>query len=319
MNELSEWLRDTAGIGSGTQLKLLMSAVAMLLLWLARLLVLKVAYRRSTDLRVRYRVAKSSRYVVGIMGILIVGRIWFEGIGSIATFLGLLSAGLAIALKDPIVNLAGWIFIIWRRPFEVGDRVQVGQHAGDVIDQRIFQFTLLEIGNWVHADQSTGRVIHIPNGLTFTEMLANYSKGFQYIWNEVPVLVTFESDWRKAKDVLSRIVATHSDNLSQEAQRKVREASKRFMIFYTKLTPVVYTSVQDCGVMLTIRYLCEPRNRRGTTERIWEEILDEFAKHDNIDFAYPTQRFYNNSTEGKQGARAQLGHSSDVDSSDPMS
>lgn len=303
MDEMVQWISDNLGIGYGTQMKMTASVVAVFLLWLARFAVLKVANRQTADVRLRYRVAKTSRYVVGIMGILIVGRIWFEGMGSIATFLGLLSAGLAIALKDPIVNLAGWLFIVWRRPFEVGDRVQVGQHAGDVIDQRIFQFTLLEIGNWVHADQSTGRVIHIPNGLTFTEILANYSKGFQYIWNEIPVLVTFESDWRKAKEILARVADTHSENLSEDAKKRVRQASKRFMIFYSKLTPVVYTTVQDCGVLLTIRQLCEPRKRRGTNERLWEAILDEFAKCDDIDFAYPTQRFYSNSTEGKPGMR----------------
>lgn len=75
------------------------------------------------------------------------------------------------------------------------------------------------------------------------------------------------------------------------------------MIFYKKLTPVVYTTVKDCGVMLTIRYLCAPRKRRGSEQEIWEDILDAFAAHDDIDFAYPTQRFYNNHTEGKPGTR----------------
>src|SRR5207247_865051 len=95
-------------------------------------------------------------------------------------------------------------FILWRRPFEVGDRVQIGPHAGDVIDLGLFQFTLNEIGAWVNADQSTGRIIHVPNGKVFTDPVANYNKGFRYIWNEVPVVVTFESDWRKAKQILGR-------------------------------------------------------------------------------------------------------------------
>ena len=75
-----------------------------------------------------------------------------------STFLGLLSAGVAIALKDPLVNLAGWGFIVWRKPFGIGDRIQLGDSRGDVIDQRIFMFTLMEIGNWVDAERSTGRV-----------------------------------------------------------------------------------------------------------------------------------------------------------------
>ena len=75
------------------------------------------------------------------------------------------------------------------------------------------------------------------------------------------------------------------------------------MIFYNKLTPVVYTTVKDSGVMLTIRYLTDPRKRRGSEQELWENILDAFATHDDIDFAYPTQRFYANMTEGKPGTR----------------
>jgi hypothetical protein len=85
----------------------------------------------------------------------------------------------------------------------------------------------------------------------------------------------------------------------------VREASKRYMIFYSKLTPAVYTTVRDCGVLLTLRYLIEPRKRRGSEQAVWEEILRAFAQRQDIDFAYPTQRFYNNVEEGKKGARAQ--------------
>ena len=71
----------------------------------------------------------------------------------------------------------GWMLIIWRRPFAVGDRIQIGNHAGDVMDLTISRFTLAEIGNWVHADQITGRIVHIPTGKVFVEPLAVYKQG----------------------------------------------------------------------------------------------------------------------------------------------
>ncbi len=299
MNNFSEWLGETMGLNPMLQNKLLISILVILVLWLLRRLILRLAAKHIEDVRIRYQWRKTSSYVAVGLGILLVGRIWIEGFQSIATFLGLLSAGLAIALKDPVMNLAGWAFILWRRPFEVEDRIQIGEHAGDVIDLRIFEFTLLEIGNWVAADQSTGRVIHIPNGKVFTEVLANYTKGFQYLWNEIPVLITFESDWEKAKTILLKIANKRTEHLTESAKKKVREAAKKFLIFYAKLAPIVYTNVKDSGIMLTIRYLCEPRRRRGSEHAIWEDILREFAKSENIDFAYPTQRFYNNATEGK--------------------
>lgn len=300
MEAVTRWLEFTVGLSMATQQRVATSLGVIVVLWLLRRLVLSVVWRRVSDVRVRYRWQKTTTYVVVPIGFLIIGRLWFEGIGSLATFLGLVSAGVAIALKDILVNLAGWAFIMWRRPFEVGDRIQIGEHAGDVIDIRIFQFSLLEVGNWVDADQSTGRVIHVPNGRVLTEVTANFTTGFKYIWNEIPVLVTFESDWREAKAILKSIAEAHAAHLTEAAQERIREVSRRFLIFYQTLTPTVYTSVADSGVLLTMRYLCAPRERRGTTEAIWEDILREFANHDDIDFAYPTQRFFDNRSEGKR-------------------
>ena len=302
---LSEWLNQFFLVDALVQRKLLFSAAIVVVVWLTRWLVLNAAERRIEDVRIRYRWKKTSHYVAFTVVVFLLGRLWFEGFQSLATYLGLVSAGIAIALKDLVINFVAWAFILWRRPFEVGDRIQIAGVAGDVIDLRIFQFTLLEIGNWVDADQSTGRVIQVNNGKVFTEHLANYSKGFAHIWNEVSVLVTFESDWRKAKKLLAQSASVHGEQLSAAAQEKLREVARRYMIFYSNLTPTVYTSVRDSGVLLTLRYLCDPRKRRTTEEKIWEEILDLFAEADDIDFAYPTQRFYDNMLEGKSGARAE--------------
>jgi small-conductance mechanosensitive channel len=301
---LQSWIERTLGFGPDTQLKLLTSLVVIVLVATLQRLVLAVVSRRVQDVRARYRWRKTTTYFAVPIAILAVGRIWFVGFESLATYLGLLSAGVAIALKDPLVNMAAWGFILWRRPFDVGDRVQIGEHAGDVIDLRLFQFTLLEIGNWVDADQSTGRIIHIPNGKVFTEPLANYNKGFNYIWNELPVLITFESNWEQAKAILLDLAHRHAAHLTPGVESDIKRISQRFMIFYTALTPTVYTAVADSGVMLTIRYLCQPRERRGTAQALWEDILRAFASRDDIDLAYPTRRFYDNTAEGKPGARA---------------
>ncbi|MDP2401897.1 MAG: mechanosensitive ion channel, partial [Actinomycetota bacterium] len=242
------------------------------------------------DVRARFNTKKSITYTFVFLGLIIVGTIWFEGIKSLATYLGLLSAGLAIALKDLIANLVGWVFIVLRKPFEVGNRIQIGEHSGDVIDIRPFQFTLLEIGNWVRADQSTGRMVHIPNGMIFTMPVSNYDSGFRYIWNEIPVLITFESDWQKAKQILQEIIDTHALATTATAEKEIIATARRFLIFYKTLTPKVYTSAQDSGVLLTIRYLTEIRSRRGSAEIIWEQILIRFAEHEDINLAYPTYR-----------------------------
>jgi small-conductance mechanosensitive channel len=300
---MTDWLQTRLGLSPDLQAKLLATLLIVLGLWLLDRVVLALVYRRVTDPWSRYRWRKAITYIGTGLGVILVGRTWFVGIAALATFLGLLSAGLAIALKDPVTNIAGWVFIVWRRPFEVSDRIEIGGHKGDVIDIRLQQFTLNEIGNWVDADQSSGRIIHIPTGKVFTEPVANYDKGFKYIWNEVPVLVTYESDWKKAKEILTAIAFKHAAHLTTQAEQDLLAASRQYLINYTKLTPIVYTKATDSGVQLTIRYLIEPRKRRGTEHAIWESILHEFDQCPEVELAYHTVRSFNLTSEGKQGSQ----------------
>ena len=312
MGTLTKIIESSLGIPAHIQVNLFATILVVLLLWLIRLTIIKIVNKRTEDARTRYIWRKTTTYVVAVVGILIIGRIWFIGFQTLTTFIGIFSAGLAIALKDAISNFAGWIYISWRRPFIVGDRIQIGDFAGDVIDINMFDFTLLEIGNWVKADQSTGRMLHIPNGKVFVEPVANYSQGFPFIWNEIPVLLSYESNWRKAKEILYEIIEQHTMKLSQKAEQKIREASEKFLIYYKKLSPIIYTTTQASGILLTLRYLCPPRERRGSEDAIWREILSRFAEHDDIELAYPTTRIYsrllekqpaNDTNTGKRGSK----------------
>ncbi len=281
---------ELLGMNAATQGRVLISVLVIIILFVLRRALLAVIGRRVEDPASRYRWAKSSAYTASLIGLAVVIQIWFVALRSLSTFLGLLSAGLAIALRDLVADFAGWLFILFRRPFDLGDRIQIGAHAGDVIDRRIFQFSIMEIGNWVGADQSTGRVIHIPNQRVFLEPLANYSAGFPYLWNELKVLVTLESDWKKAKTLFAQITKEITKDVVEEAQGPRKEEDQRFLIHYRTLTPTVYTSVEESGVLLTVRYLCRPRERRGTSEALWEEILQAVSRTEGIELAYPTQR-----------------------------
>ncbi len=280
--------------------RILISIIIVVVIYFLRLIINRIIHKRlSTDIKKYHKIRKLISYISFIIGIFAIGSLWLRFFNQVMTTIGLISAGIAFIFKEALTNLAGWFFIVWRKPFQIGDRIQVSNVSGDVIDIRLFQITLMEIRNWVDADQSTGRIIHIPNSKVFTTEIANYGKGFKFIWNELPVTVTFESDWKKAKEILLEIINRHAEGLSKSAEEKLMEASRRYMIFYTKLTPIVYTKVIDIGVTLTIRYLCSPRRRRTSESVIWEDILTLFHKTPGITFAYPTQRFFYNPAEGK--------------------
>lgn len=278
------------GMSFEMRTNLVLTVIVILGVFFLRRAVLGVVRRRVDDTEVRYRWNKVTSNVAFALALLALIQIWFTAIRSLATFLGLVSAGLAIALRDLVADLAGWAFISWRRPFDVGDRIQIGPHAGDVVDRRIFQFTIMEIGNWVQADQSTGRLIHVPNAKVFTEPLANYVTGFPYLWNEMRVLLTFESNWRKAKHLITELASDLTVDITREAARPENRGELRFLIRYRKLTPVVYTSVENSGVLLTLRFLTRPRERRGTMSEMWERLLDVIDEQPDVALAYPTQR-----------------------------
>lgn len=292
MQDFGQQFTDFIAQSPGLIYQLFLSLLVIFVLWIIRLAAIRLVNRNIESTKIQYKWRKNLTYAAVFLGLLIIGTIWFQGIGSIATFLGLLSAGLAIALKGPVSDFAAWIFIVWRKPFDVGDRIQIGEVKGDVIDIRIFKFTLLEIGNWVHADQSTGRVIHVPNHDVFDRSLANYTSDFEFIWNEIQVLLTFESDWKKAKKILREIADEHLRDSVENAERQVQNAARSYLIHYRYLTPVVYTDVKESGVNLVIRHLANPRQRRALTQAIWEDILGRFAGHDDIELAYPTMRIY---------------------------
>ncbi|MEM1054221.1 MAG: mechanosensitive ion channel family protein [Bacteroidota bacterium] len=272
--------------------ELLWTVIILVALWAIRWIVIRVVDRRVEDVRTRYQWRKTTQYVAVVLGAVLLLNVWLAELGSLATFFGLLGAGIAIALKDPLVNIAAWVFILWRRPFSPGDRLSIRDLSGDVIDQRLFAFTLLEVGTAVGAGQSTGRIIHVPNGWVFGDAVTNHTGAFAYVWHEVPVVVTFESDWRAAKEILLEIATENVGVLSADAERTLRRAAKSYLIFYNKLTPTVYTDVVDHGVRLTLRYLSPPRGVRGGEQSIWEAILDAFEGREELDLAYPTTRLY---------------------------
>ena len=235
-------------------------------------------------------VGKTLAYVTTGLATLFIVAIWVDGLTQVGTFLGLVSAGVAIALKDVLVNVAGWLILITKPPFEVGDRIQIGSHSGDVVDISVLNFHMLEIGNWVDSDQSTGRLIRIPNANILTDPIANYTSEFPFLWHEVPVVITFESDWRRAKALLLEMVSDASVEASQRAAEFLRKRPSRMLISYATVTSTVYTSVLDHGICLSMRFLTDPRRRRAFHETLWEGVLDIVSNEPDIQLAYPTQR-----------------------------
>ncbi|WP_124059056.1 mechanosensitive ion channel family protein [Vaginisenegalia massiliensis] len=257
------------------------------LLWLIIITVSLRALNRVwrsqiTDPNKFYRFRKSTYYVGTLLYIVIMFFVWFELAGSLTVYLGFLSAGIAISLKDFFANIFAWFFIVLRRPFRVGDRIFINGQRGDVIDIRMFHFSLIEVSAPEDGEQSTGCMVDVPNHFVFLYPIVNLVKGFEYIWHELEVKLTSDSDWRQAKRDFEQIVLKHTKQYITAAQEEVELAAQKYMIYYNNFTPIVYTQVTSDGISLTLRYLCSPKMKRNTSNDIWESILDYVAQHETV-------------------------------------
>jgi small-conductance mechanosensitive channel len=270
--------------------KIIQSSLILLLVYLIALLIIRLINRSELDLKRKHSARKLTLYISTLLNVLIIALIWIKNIRTFSVFLTVVGAGLVITLQDIITCIAGWFLIILRRPFDAGDRIEFGDIIGDVIDIRLFQTSLLEVGNWVKADQSTGRIVHIPNNKIFKTQVYNYTRGFEFIWNELKIILTFESNWKKAKEIMLGFAEKEAEKIKEDVSAKIRKMSERYLIYYQKLTPIVYINIVNNGIELSLRYLTEAKLRRITQHQLCQNILDEFSKHDDINFAYPTYR-----------------------------
>ncbi|MFH1421695.1 MAG: mechanosensitive ion channel family protein [Planctomycetota bacterium] len=255
--------------------------------------IVRIALIRDVDdIRTKHKIRRTVQWGTYIVFVLSVIFIWASHLQALGVFLGFFAAGLALSLQEMLLCLAGWILIVIKKPYDIGDRIEVNNTVGDVIDIQTFQTYVLEVGNWVEGDQSTGRMIAIPNSSVFRGKVSNYTKGFPFIWNELKTVVTFDSDWKKAKEIILQQAQEEAGKIENEVHKQIINMQRDYAIRYQNLTPIVYTKIEDVGIALTLRYLTPVRKRRSTAHKISESILEEFGKIKNINFAYPTRTVY---------------------------
>lgn len=259
----------------------LYTSVLVAVIVLTRGIALRFLRRRLKD-RVSFRHWKlNTGYLAALVFVMIALPLWLPSLQGIAAIIGIFGAGILIVNKEILMNISGWFYVVVRKPFEVGNRIGIMDLYGDVIDIRLMDFTIIETAHPKLGGQSTGRVVHIPNSALLTQPLSNASKEFAFNWNEIRVPVTLKSDWQKALAIIESIAAEKLERISVDDER-LKRSEDLYLIKFNRVRPIVYVEYRGGAVLLTIRHLCEPKNRRILTDQIWREILLRFATENDI-------------------------------------
>ena len=244
---------------------------------IAKALILPRVKNRATA----YNVRRVLNLLVFLLIVFSTISVFFVGWYGAAVSLGLLSLLLGFALQAPITSFFAWIYILARSPYRVGDRIRIGDSAGDVIDVAYLDTTLWEIGGeLLSSDHPSGRIIRFPNSTVFNTAVYNYSWPlFPYIWNEITVQVAYQSDLQFVAKVMTDTVEEELGSRMEERVRVYRQLLAETPVdhFDVAERPTVIFRVNPVTwVDATVRYLVAPRNagRRKTalTQRIIERL-----------------------------------------------
>ncbi len=227
----------------------------------------------------RYRGRKLISFLSYILIILLAAIIFSDQLGGITVALGVAGAGIAFALQEVIISVAGWFAISFAHFYKIGDRIQLGGIKGDVIDISILRTTLMEIGNWVDGDLYNGRVVRIANSFVFKEPVFNYSGDFPFLWDELTLPIRYGSDLNKTKKILSQAAHEVLGDYTASVKAAWAKLVERYVLEDARVEPMVSLAADENWVTFTVRYVVEFKKRRGTKDMLYSKILENIRRN----------------------------------------
>lgn len=275
------------GVSATTAVKLLFTGLllaAVLLLRRGALVVMRRALGGDVADQRRFWARQGLQVVAAVVVVLGVLSIWVTPETDVSTGVGLLSAGLAFALQQVVLSLAAYFVILRGDTFGVGDRIEMGGVRGDVVRLGFLRTTIMEMGrppsvatsdgaSWVHARQYTGRLVTVGNGVIFSEPVANYTRDFPYLWEEIALPVPYGADRHRAEQVLLAAARAHAVVDDAEAERALARMRARYAMADASLDPAVFWRLTDGWLEMSVRFLVPHRGVRAVKDAMARDVL----------------------------------------------
>ena len=273
MTELNRLIQEFKSWGASD----LLIQFSQFLIWTIFILFLTWLIRNGInktieDNSMRYRAKKVTR-LAGITLIILLAIISFTGkVQYFTVAIGLLSAGLAFALQEVILSLAGWIAIFSSNIYKPGDRIEINKVKGDVIDIGFTKTTLMEIGEWVNSDNYSGRIVQVSNAFVFKGPVHNYSTDFPFVWDEINLPVRYGSDIPLAHQLILDLAKATLSDYANFAKAHWKQMVKKYLIENAHVEPTLTIKLTDNWVEFNLRYVVDYKKRRITKNQLYKDI-----------------------------------------------
>jgi small-conductance mechanosensitive channel len=247
----------------------------------------RAVYRYVHDPRRRYQFLLMRRFVIWFVMAIIIAFAFASSLGSIGTFAGLLTAGIAVAMQGVIVSIVGYFFLIGKFGIRVGDRVQIGGVTGEVVDVGLVRFHLMELGG-SGADGPTGRVVAFSNSIVFQVAAGLFKQihGINFAWHEITLTLASQENYAAVKERLSAAVQAALADYRAEIERQNQEIARTIVSTpVANLEPKVLMRFSATGVEAVIRYPVDLKNAADIDERVWHELLQALEREPKVELA----------------------------------
>lgn len=280
--------------------KLGFSALVLLIAGVARVLLHRLEDRGRVHLSVRtVWTRKFLGLGIGVIAAVLLGAIWFESGAHLATFTGLVGAGLAFASQQALLSLAAFFVITFGRVFNIGERIEMGGVRGDVVDIGLLKTTVMEMGvpeqlipnpnHWVGARQYTGRLVTLTNSKIFDQPVFNLSRNFEFLWEELRIPLKYDVDLQLAERIVLDAVREATRDIHLRAHTELRRMRQRFLLQENaNVEPHTYVHLTDNWIELAVRFVSPTHGIREIKDRLSRNVLYGFRQH-GIEIASTTQ------------------------------
>ena len=280
LEEFSEYVGRDTGINKEYIHLTILTIFAVLFFDLIKLATRKIYSQLPVSDKKKYFRNRKIKISLTIICWLVVILIWKEQIKSLITLISFVSAAVTIALREIIFNFFAGIYINAKKIFEIEDRIEIKGIKGDVITMHSLGFEMLEIADGNEYEQSTGKIVHIPNSAVFSEPTKNFTKAFKYIWDEIKINIELDSDVEETKSYIYNILANIEilKEIPKKMEDQVDDVTVQYRIYYNKLEPIIYTRIDESHIELSLRYLVHPKKIRIVQNEIYLKVLEQYNK-----------------------------------------